>query len=126
MPKKSGSQNAEDLLILPDAACLISKEEFSEKSGNVLEAKVADVAFKGSIHMLSVEVSGGHVFHFDMFKSAPPAETGDIVYLAVNPEPFLQYFFSYHFRPVCSRDFQNLYKVCTNTRFLRQRRAGFW
>ena len=86
VPENTGDQKAKELLILPDAARLISKEIFDKESVNVLEAKVVDVAFKGSINTLAVQVPGGHVFHFDMFKSSPPAETGSIVYLAVDPD----------------------------------------
>ena len=86
MPENTGAQKAKELLILPDAARLISKEAFDKENVNVLEAKVADVAFKGSINTIAVQVSGGRVFHFDMFKTASPAKIGDIVYLAVNPD----------------------------------------
>ncbi|MCF8045089.1 MAG: TOBE domain-containing protein, partial [Desulfarculaceae bacterium] len=86
VPEKNGTSGAEDLLILPDAARLISKEVFDKESVNVLEAKVVDVAFKGSINTLAVEVCGGHTLYFDMFKSRPPAETGSIVHLAVDPD----------------------------------------
>lgn len=85
VPENTGSQKAKELLILPDAAGLISKEAFEEKSVNVLEAKVVDTAFKGSINTLAVEVSGGHILYFDMFKSTSPADTGRFVYIEVDP-----------------------------------------
>ena len=86
LPEKTGASNADDLLILPDAARLISKETFEKSTVNVLEAKVVDAAFKGSINTLAVEACGGHILYFDMFKSRPPADVGSIVYLWVNPD----------------------------------------
>lgn len=85
VPEKVCDPCGRELLILPDAAHMISKEEFGRKSVNVLSGTVTDVAFKGSINTVAVYVSSGHTLHFDMFKRAAPALAGDTVFLSVDP-----------------------------------------
>ncbi len=82
--QKRKEKKAFTLLILPDSATPVSKQEFDKKLLNRLSGKVTDLFFQGSLTRVGLETKGGVRLLFDFPRQAHLPKKGEPIYLFVD------------------------------------------
>jgi len=102
MDGKKIGEKVEMILIMPDAATLISEdgsslshvEEFSDGSSDIIAGIVMDSSFQGAIRRISIKTSMQNIFRgagseqtlfFDIQGQTPIPEVGSPIFLKINP-----------------------------------------